>query len=133
MDSVNGSHYIDPTSYDRYNGFVALFVSIDPEGSAQLYSRLRGLFGEAYRDLGYPNGDFDHAMHRAFSRMLEVPIPESPPALVQGVRNWEYADRRIERLSGAQKQLLRLGPANQRSVQEQMRRLAAALGMTDLP
>jgi hypothetical protein len=40
-----------------------------------------------------------------------------------------YADPWLEDLSPAQKQLLRMGPSNQRRVQAKLRELAVAMGM----
>ncbi len=130
VDRVGGGTYPDPTSYDRYGLAVAVFTSIDPEGAAELYSRLRPLFTEAYRDLGYPRGDFDDAMRATIERLLQAPIPETPPALVQGVGVWRYEDPRLEALPAVEKQFLRLGPTQQRAVKEQLQRLASALGMS---
>jgi hypothetical protein len=111
---------------------VAVFTSIDPRGAAELYSRLRPLFNEAYRDLGYPRGNFDDAMRQALRTIVSTPIPDSAPALVRGVGTWRFADPALESLSPVQKQLLRLGPTQQVKVQEQARRLGRALGVNDL-
>jgi hypothetical protein len=45
------------------------------------------------------------------------------------VITWRYEDPGLEDLSPAQKQLLRMGPANVRRVQRQLRALAQALGI----
>ena len=42
---------------------------------------------------------------------------------------YAYADPRLERLTGAQKQLMRMGPANQQAIQNQLRSFAAAAGL----
>ncbi|MBZ0113061.1 MAG: DUF3014 domain-containing protein [Thermoanaerobaculia bacterium] len=132
VDQVGGAHYPDPATYDRYRPMVAVFTSIDPRGAAELYSRLRPLFNEAYRDLGYPRGNFDDAMRKALRTIASTPIPDSAPALVRGVGTWRFADPALESLSPVQKQLLRLGPTQQVKVQEHTRRLGRALGMSDL-
>ncbi|HVS02787.1 MAG TPA: DUF3014 domain-containing protein, partial [Thermoanaerobaculia bacterium] len=116
-------------AYGRYDGWVALFTSVEPAGTARLYAQLRPLIDEAYRDLGYPGKRFDDTLVRAFRNLLATPVPESPPLLTRKVTTWEYADPRLEALSPAQKQLLRLGPDNQRRVQGHLRALASALGI----
>jgi hypothetical protein len=40
---------------------------------------------------------------------------------------YQFTDPRLERLSGAQKQLLRMGPRNVRIVQDKLREVARAL------
>lgn len=124
-----------PESWRRYDPWVELFTSLPPQAAARLHHQLRPLLREAYRDLGYPSGDFDRTLTRAISRLLATPVPAEPPVLVPKVRSWAYADPALEALTPPEKQLLRLGPENQRAVQEHLRRIAAALGIPerDLP
>ena len=52
---------IDPQSYDRYNTLAAVVDSLDVDGAARSYQRLKPLINQAYRDLGYPDEDFARA------------------------------------------------------------------------
>lgn len=120
----------DPETYRRYDALTEVFVSIDTEGAARLYRRLHPLLEEAYRDLGYPEGDFDATLERAIDHLLATPVPPPAPELVSaGVRGHAYADPELERLSAAQKHLLRTGPRNQRRIQAKLEDLAGALGI----
>ena len=122
---------VDPASYRRYDPVAATFVSLDTEGTAELYRRLRPLFREAYRDLGFSEGSFDGVMARAFETLLAVPVPEGPIRVVpSGADAYEFRDPALEDLAPAQKHLLRMGPENVRRVQAKLRELAGAL---DLP
>lgn len=125
----NGRVLADPRGYDRYDPLVAAFTGLDPEGSAETYRRLEPLIDQAYRELGYPDREFDRTLERAIAELLAVPVVEGPVELVPEVQRYEYADPRLEDLSAAQKHLLRAGPDNVRRVQNHLRALAAALGL----
>jgi len=128
---TGGELRIDPRSYDRYDPFVEVFLSLDTADGARLYRRLDPLFQEAYRDLGYPEGDFDRALARAFDEVLATPIPEGPVELERGVDDYLYADPELEALDPAQKHFLRLGPENMRQAQAKLRLLRAALELPE--
>jgi hypothetical protein len=125
--------YISPASYDRYNPVAAVVSSLDAAGSAELFLRLKPVFQEAYTELGYPQGDFEKTLERAFGELLEVPVPEGDIAVEQNVQTYIYLDPRLEGLSEAQKHLLRMGPRNIQLIQSKIREIAAALGLTLSP
>lgn len=119
---------VDPASFQRYDPVAVTFVSLDTPGTAELYRRLRPLFQEAYRDLGFQEGSFHVTLARAVETLLAVPAPDLPIEVVRrGGTAWEYADPALEELSPAQKHLLRMGPENVRRVQAKLRTLADAL------
>ena len=120
---------LDPEGYRRYDSVVAAFSGLDPQGTVELYDRLKPLIDEAYRQLGYPDTDFDRTLERALVELLEVPVVEGEVPLERQVKSYEYADPRLENLSDAQKHLLRTGPDNVRRVQAQLRALARELGI----
>jgi len=118
---------VDPKSYDRYNGFGDAVGGLDATGTARLYLTLKPRILDAYRDLGYPDGDFDRVLERAFGQLLKAPVLDSAPPLRQKTLSFAFADPRIESLSAAQKQFLRMGPRNVQTVQSKLREIAALL------
>ena len=121
--------HVDTRSYQRYNGIADAVASLDASGAASLYETLRMRFDEAYRDLGHQE-PFDAALERAIATLVRVPIPGSDVLLVhKGALN-AFADPRLEELTAAQKQLLRMGPRNLRVIQEKLREIASTLGMS---
>lgn len=120
---------VDPRSYDRYTGIADAVASIDAAGAANLYARIKVRAQEAYGDLGHTE-PFDAAMERAIVTMLRVPIVEESAELEEtGATQYRYADPRLQQLNGAQKQLLRMGPANVRTIQAKLRQIAQAAGI----
>jgi len=130
-----GDTYVDPRSYDRYTRIADAVASIDPAAAARLYGTLKPRIEEANRELGVQNASFDRTLTRAIVALLETPILDSPPRLrLKGI-GYAYADERLEQLSAAQRQLLRMGPRNERVIKARLREIALALGIpaTQLP
>ncbi len=125
------SFYADPQGFSRYDAVVDVFVSLDSRKSVQLFRSLKPLFQEAYRDLGYPNQDFEDAIFRAIDELLRTPIVEGEVRLEKAVLNYVMADPVLEGLSDAQKHLLRMGPENVGAVQAKLREMAVALGIPE--
>ncbi|MEQ1910414.1 MAG: DUF3014 domain-containing protein [Vicinamibacterales bacterium] len=121
---------IDPRSYERYDGLAAAATSIDPAGAARLYSALKPRIEEAYRELGQPDTPFDRTLERAIVQLLETPVVEGTPRLmIRGGTGYAYVNPGLERLTAAQKQLLRTGPANVQKIQGSLRAIALAMGI----
>lgn len=121
---------IDVRSYRRYDALAAATAAVDPAAAARLYGGLRPRLDEAYRDLGH-DMPFDAALERAIVLLLETPIPDGPVRLTRPTKGvaYPFADARLEGLTAAQKQLLRMGPDNARKVQASLRAIALALGI----
>jgi hypothetical protein len=121
---------IDPRNYDRYSGVVGAAMSIDPRAAARTYATFKPLLQMAYDELGNQE-PIDRALERGLVALLGVPAIDGDVRVEQGGEGigYEYADAKLEALTGAQKQLLRMGAANVRAIQEQLRLFALALGI----
>lgn len=126
-----GDLYVDPRSYERYDGLAAAVASIEAAGAARLYATLKPRIEEAYRDLGFPETPFDRTLERAMVLLLETPAPDDAGRMRVEPRGigYGFADRDLEALTAAQKQLLRMGPRNVRIIQSSLREIARALGI----
>jgi hypothetical protein len=122
-----GAPVVDPRSYARYNNIAEAVASVDPDGAAKLYSTLKPRIEEAYAEIG--SGPFDRALETAIVRLLEVPAADGEIALTPKGALYHYNDVRLERLTQAQKQLLRMGARNVRTIQRTLRNVALALGV----
>jgi hypothetical protein len=136
VERRSGRLLLDPASYARYDGVGDAVASLDPEQAARVYRLLEPLLEAAYRELGHPEGGFSKALQAALGKLLEVPVLEGEVPLVRvekAVVLYEFFDERIEALSIPQKHLLRMGPRNVARVQEKVRGLAEALGLSASP
>jgi Protein of unknown function (DUF3014) len=125
-----GEFYIDPRNYDRYDSLAAAAMSLDPAGSAKLYTTLKPRIEDAYRELGFPNTPFDRTLERAFVSLLGTPVVDGQVRVQpRGGLGYDFASPNLEGLTGAQKQLLRSGPENVRVIQAALRNIALALGI----
>jgi DUF3014 family protein len=118
---------INPKSYDRYNGYGDAVSSLDATGTARLYLTLKPRVLDAYRELGYPDGNFDRVLERAIGELLKAPVLDPAAPLRPKTLSFAFADPRIESLSPAQKLLLRMGPRNVQAVQTKLREIASLL------
>ncbi len=122
-----GDLTIDPRSYERYDALAAAAASMDADGSARLYATLKPRIEEAARELGV--SPFDRTLERTIVLLLSTPVVDGPIRLEPRGIGYGFADPKLEALTGGQKQLLRMGPRNQRVVQTSLRAVALALGI----
>ncbi len=126
-----GKTYLDPASFARYNGVADVFDTLSPEGVAQAYAVCRNLLQQAYRELGYPTGDFHQTLYRAIVEILRTPVIEDPILVEKNITTYVIKDSALEDLDAAQKHLLRMGPENLQLIQVKLREIALALGFTE--
>ncbi len=126
-----GEFFIDPESYKRYDLVAEVFASLDPKGCVTLYKQLKPAIQDAYRDLGYPDTDFDGTLKKAIMELLKVPVVKNDIHLEKKVVTYTMVDTDLESLSSAQKNLLRMGPENVRVIQGQLRSMSQSLGFLE--
>jgi len=127
----NGKTVIDPASFDRYNVVADVFESLSAAGCARLFESARGLLDQAYRELGYPRGDFRQTFFRAIVAILRTPVIDVPLEVEKGIVTYTLKDPRLEALDEVEKHLLRMGPENVQLIQAKLRAIALALGFTE--
>ena len=123
-----GAPFIDPRSYRRYDDYADAVAALDAEGAARIYVTLKPRIHDASSQLGHP-GDFDAVLERAIVELLKTPVVEGRLGLASKSVAYELADPRLQSLSGAQRQLLRMGPRNVRIIQAKLRDIASHLGI----
>jgi hypothetical protein len=125
----NTDWFVDPSSFHRYDVVTEVLLSLDPARAAELHRRLHPLLDSAYAELGNPASSFDATLAAAIDRLLAVPVPPQPVAVVPGDGQFVYADPALEERSAAERHLLRLGPDNQQRDQLKLRELRRALAL----
>ncbi len=126
-----GRFLVDPRSYEEYDGFGDAVVSVDAAGCARAFRSLAPLLEAAHKELGHPEGGFPATLERALVALLQTPVLAGDVPVVHHVAIYEFADRKLEALTPAQKQFLRIGPRNVLKVQTKLRELAPALDIPD--
>jgi hypothetical protein len=124
---------ISPANAARYARYVDLVSRVDTAELVALYRRYYPLFQQAYRELGYPKGEFNDRLVEAIDDMLEAPQPEPPVPLVAPRAMFDYADPDLQDASAGQKILIRIGPENEARVKAKLRQIRRALDSVDLP
>jgi len=129
--------YLDPKGYGRFDIITDAFVSFSSSRTVQVYQKLKPLFQEAYRELGYPQKDFHATFIQAMNRILDTPVVEREILLREEGKglNYVFIDEGMENMNEVQKHLLRMGPQNTQKIQRKIREIALALGVpeTQLP
>jgi hypothetical protein len=124
-----GELFVDSRSYERYAPHADAIAALDPVGTASLYLTLKPRITDAYRELGYPEGDFDRVLERAIGVLLQTPALDEKVSLSPKGVNYAYSDPKLESLSPAQKQLLRLGPRNGQAIRGKLDEIAMLLNL----
>jgi len=124
------SELLNPTSYQRYTTLAAAASSIDPAGAARLYATLKPRIQDAYHELGFPQQSFDPVLEGAILTLLKTPIVREPIRLRHKGIGYAFEDQRLEQLAPPQKQLLRMGPDNTLEIQNALRAIGLALGIS---
>lgn len=122
-----GRMVIDPRSYTRYDPLVAAFTAVPDPAWIRWFATLRPTLEKAFRELGYPDVTFAERLQQAIAHLLLAPPASGDTVLERKMMSYAFADAELERLSAAQKQLLRLGPANAARLQAKLRSLSRLL------
>jgi hypothetical protein len=118
---------IDPANYRRYTAYVELLEAVDPVELAAAVRTWQPLLEEAFRQLGYPEGNFDQRLRSVIDELLAAPEPRQPIRLIKPEAYYLYADQELESLSAGQKALLRMGPENAARVKTRLAAFRDAL------
>jgi DUF3014 family protein len=129
----SGSLTIGPANAARYARYMSLIAQVDTAQVVATYRRYYPLFQQAYRELGYPKGEFNDRLVEVIDDLLEAPQPEPPVALVAPRAMFDYADPALQDASAGQKIMIRLGSENEARVKGKLRQLRRALDSVDLP
>lgn len=122
--------YVDPASYQRYDGVAAVMRDADVEAWAAGYRRLSPHLERVYAEVAAPGERFEHALARALDRICGVQVPTGALEVVEKGALFQYADPKLEGLDEVSKHLLRMGPENAGAIQAAAGRFmkAARLG-----
>jgi hypothetical protein len=126
-----GGLTIDARSYQRYDGIARAVGELDASGVARFYTSIKPRLDQAFQELGHARGDIDINVERALLHVIDTPAVAPSAPLIRAVLSYRFEDEAVEGLSGAQKQLLRMGPRNAQTIQVKLREIARALGIPE--
>ena len=106
---------------------MRVLASVDARALVSTYVRAYPLFQKAYRELGYPKGNFNDRLVEAIDDMLAAPEIAAPVALIRPKVLYEFADPDLETRSAGQKVLIRMGAANAAQVKAKLREIRKEL------
>jgi hypothetical protein len=110
----------DPNSYERYTPYVDMLSQMSNAQIIRLYKKFQPLMFEAYEEIGYEGDEFNYTLNQAINEILETPVPETSLPLIKDSVTYSYAYPEWEKLSAAQKQFLRMGPANMKRIKTKL-------------
>lgn len=119
--SAAGEVTLDPRNFQRYDPFVRFVAGVDTGRAVAFYVRFYPLFQQAYRDLGYPKGEFNDRLVEVIDHLLATPEVAGPIRLAKPWVMWEFADPALAARSAGQKTLIRMGPDNARALKAKLR------------
>ena len=109
---------LDPANFARYEPYLQLLESVSVTEVKQLFEYYYPLMQQAYTELGYPDAQFRVRLQEAIKVLLETPELAPPLELARPNVYYTYADASTEALPLAQRQMIRLGPDNQKRLKK---------------
>ncbi len=125
---VGQGYKLDAANYARYDRYLTLLESADPQAVAALFQRFYPLMQSAYEELGYPNAQFKARVQQAIQVLLDSPEVADEPALLLPSVHYAFADPELEQKGLADKQMVRLGQKNQQRLKQLLKRYQPLLG-----
>ena len=123
----NDTPYLNPQSYRRYDRLAGVVAALEPSQAVAFLRLTEPLMQEAYGELGLQDVDVKDRLRRAIDLLIDTPVVSGQVELRQPAVMFEFADEEIEALLPAQKQLIRMGPENQRRIQAKLREIRELL------
>jgi hypothetical protein len=114
LPSDAGGVQLDPANFERYEPYLQLLESVSVTEVKRLFEYYYPLMQQAYAELGYPDAQFRVRLQEAIKVLLAAPEIAPPMELARPNVYYTYADAETEALPLAQRQMIRLGPDNQK-------------------
>lgn len=111
----------------RYAPYVAMAEAVDAGELVAAYVRHYPLFQQAYRELGYPQGNFNDRLVEVIDHLLAAPEIRGPVRLAQRKVLYEFADPELEARSAGHKMLMRIGAGNAARLKARLREIRGEL------
>jgi len=120
-------YFMNSRGYTRYAPFANAFASLNTQQCINLYLRLKPSFNKANQELGDSDTTFESRFNLAIEVLLQTPQVSGMIQLEKKVISYAYKDNKLEQLNPVQKHLLRMGPENQKKIQDKLKEFKEAL------
>ncbi len=127
VKSRDGTVTASPGNEARYLPMLELVQTAGAGNIARLYLAWYPLFNQAYRELGYPDRQFNDRLVQVIDHLLATPDVEGPLLLVQPKVFYQFADAELEARSVGQKMLIRMGAVNRAQALGELRTFRQAI------
>ncbi|MCC5824918.1 DUF3014 domain-containing protein [Alkalimonas sp.] len=118
---------LDPAGFSRYEPYLTLLESVPVPAQVALLRHYQPLLDEAFAELGYPDKPFEYRLLQAIDYLLAQPVMDGVFELELPSVMYHFSEPHLEAMSDVQKQLIRIGPDNQRRLNQHLTKLRLAL------
>ncbi len=118
---------IAESSFDRFDLVVNVLEAVDVPRAAERYRDVLPRLEAVHRERSWYRSSFHERVVEAIDHLLAVEVPRGEIAVRREALWWELADEDLADMTGAQRQLVRLGSDNARRVQGVLRRFREAI------
>lgn len=119
--------WIDNSSFQRYNTYVDALESVDSKQLLKVFESYEKTIKDKFAEVSRPGQSFDSALIEAIDTLLNTPQVPVPIEVYTNSVMFKFKDERLEKLSSAQKQMLRTGPENMRRIKDVLRKMKQEL------
>jgi len=128
VQETGGKITISAKSYQRYDKLAQAIAAISAAEWLAIYKKFRPLMLQVFSEFSYSDGhNLDDIFIGAAQQILSAPVIEKPLIVVKRSVLYQYSDSELEALNPVHKQMLRMGPANTRLIQNKLAELIAEL------
>lgn len=120
---------ISTESYARYDLPTQALTSVPADTAGAAYGQLRPFLDAVFSEVGRPGKRFDDVFTAALQRVLSVPLPDGEVEVVPKGLAYAFKDESLERLSPAEKHVLRMGRANASALQQWLKTFGERAGL----
>lgn len=121
--------FISTESYARYDVPTRALTSVPAATAGAAYAQVRPFLDAVFSEVGRPGTRFDDVFTAALQRVLAVPLPEGEVEVVPKGLAYAFKDESLERMSPAEKHMLRLGRTNASALQQWLRAFGESAGL----
>jgi Protein of unknown function (DUF3014) len=120
---------IAPKSHRRYDQLAQAIDVVNAKAAVAVYQKFRPLMLQVFAEFSYPKDiTLESIVKKAASEILAAPAIEGQVAVVRPSLFYKFADPKLEALNPVQKQMIRMGAQNMRTIQNKCREFLVELG-----